>query len=72
MLQKIPVPLNGDEAAVSKFVNEVEALKQKVRRFPSCEEDTCNFTLLILLRTFVAILHIICNTRLPSLNRSLA
>ncbi|EIE21575.1 hypothetical protein COCSUDRAFT_66951 [Coccomyxa subellipsoidea C-169] len=29
-LKRIPVPLNGDEAAVSKYANEVEALKRKV------------------------------------------
>lgn len=30
-LQKIPVPLNGDESAVRKYADEVEALKRKVR-----------------------------------------
>lgn len=29
--QKIPVPLNGDEGAVSKYALEVESLKKKVR-----------------------------------------
>ena len=28
-LQKIPVPLNGDEGAVRKYAEEVEALKRK-------------------------------------------
>ena len=28
--QKIPVPLNGDMAAVSKYANEIESLKKKV------------------------------------------
>jgi hypothetical protein len=33
-VQKIPVPMNGDEAAVSKYALEVEGLKKKAR--PAC------------------------------------
>ncbi|BDA44807.1 probable ATP synthase 24 kDa subunit, mitochondrial [Coccomyxa sp. Obi] len=36
-LKKIPVPLNGDEAALNKFVNEVESLKQKAGMPPMYE-----------------------------------
>ena len=30
-VQKIPVPLNGDDVAVSKYATEIESLKKKVR-----------------------------------------
>jgi hypothetical protein len=34
-LQNIKAPLNGDEAAIKKYAQEMEALRQKVRPWPS-------------------------------------